>query len=187
MREMFDRVHDHERRHRNIPDLDAGTARREQRDDRSMDAALELGNPCRAADSWQLLDDGAAQLRVLGMRLHGRADQRLHQIGQVVIGRGAHACGDDRGHGFGVAHGDGADQRALVRKVLIERADADARDFRHAVGVDGFESVLGQNASRRVQNRGNRCLGARLVRRFPWFGRVQGSLRGGAGNASSQL
>jgi hypothetical protein len=127
-----------------------------------LSSAMRAGRPIPG----ELLDDGAAQLRICRVRLHRRADQRLHQIRQIVICRGPHAARDHGRHRFGVAHRNRADQRTLVGKILIERADADARHFRHAVGIDGLKSVLGQNASRRVRNGGHRRLGASLIRRF---------------------
>ena len=45
-----------------------------------------------------------------------------------------------------------AQQRFLVRKILIERTDADAGLFRHAIGGKARVPILDQNASSSVEN-----------------------------------
>src|SRR5690606_23672414 len=56
--------------------------------------------------------------------------------------------------------------RSLVRKVLIERSDTDARLLRHACGGESLGTFTGQNLNSRLQNRRNEFAGTRLLRLF---------------------
>jgi hypothetical protein len=54
---------------------------------------------------------------------------------------------------FGQVDDEGVDERVLVRKVLVQAADADPCFTGHAVGAETVPSVAEQNASSRTKKR----------------------------------
>jgi hypothetical protein len=61
-----------------------------------------------------------------------------------------------------------AEQRILVRKIVVQRADAGASQFGHRIRGEPTMPLLLQNASRGFNNRIHRVLRPRLPWMFPW-------------------
>lgn len=75
-------------------------------------------------------------------------------------------------HVVEVAVADGVDKRKLVREVLVERSDADARNFSDLVGGEARPTMVAQNASPGANDDLDGGPGARLAwlftHRRPW-------------------
>ncbi len=106
------------------------------------------------------------ELGVLGVDVELPADRDRHSLAQAQL-----RLPPKRGwtHGLGLVEvplQQRASQRLLVRKVLIERADADPGHFGDAIGVRAIQAVLDKNASRRGQDIVHERPRARLLRNF---------------------
>ncbi|MNL20223.1 hypothetical protein D3C87_1414600 [compost metagenome] len=96
---------------------------------------------------------------------HGLHDGR-HALLQRRGGVGVQHLVDDIQHVVVVALMQRGDQRILVRKILVQRPDADPSRFGDQIGVGAGIAVRGQNASRGLQDRVDGVLGPELARRF---------------------
>ncbi|MCY1242482.1 hypothetical protein D9M72_554450 [compost metagenome] len=98
------------------------------------------------------------QTRVFGVGSNHRVHQRLNNAAQRLLVGGKKSL---------VAHSaeavlkmtapDGLDQRMLVRKVLVERADADACRLGHRIRRESGPAVLAQNASSSFDDGFDQC------------------------------
>lgn len=114
-----------------------------------------------------LLGEDALQFRVDAVGFDRDADEAAHGFLDRHV-RDFAECGADDGHDLLlVAVDHGGDERLLARKILIERADADAGDLGDAVGARLFKTLPDQNASSRLDQRVDRGAGSFLRGIFP--------------------
>ncbi|MNL50085.1 hypothetical protein D3C87_1730710 [compost metagenome] len=118
----------------------------------------------RRVEQRELAFQHAVQRGFKQMRVQHRLDNGGHALFERGGGVAVQHVVDDIQHLVVVALMQRGDQRVLVREVLVQRSDADARGFGDQVGVGARIAVRGQNASCRLQNRVDGVLGPELAR-----------------------
>jgi MFS family permease len=132
----------------------------------------------RILAAWTLFDENPVSCRIPAMN----GNHPIDECGDATLPRRSFVPtgAQDLKYFIKVTPPHGLDQGELVRKILIERANADAGDIRHGIGRQAGPSPLTQNVSRSIEDRVDCGFRARLERRFPHRARW---LR----NASSQM
>jgi len=105
-------------------------------------------------------------------------DKRLEAArpGEPPVGRAF----EDREHLIEMLPPHGLDQRELVGKVLVERADADSGHLGYGVSGESVPAALPENVSRGLQDGGGGRAGTRLLRLFAHRARAAGNASNGS-------
>ena len=128
--------------HRLFPDDGVGIHGRR----RKVERARHLG-PARLGENERGDHRRAHVVDRLAMSRPAGRDGRVHDLPDMPLHHGGH-------------------ERALVGKVLVERADRDAGAIRHLLGGDGFESIGQQNLNSRLEYGIDGDAGSPLLRLF---------------------
>src|SRR4029079_17907399 len=103
------------------------------------------------------------------VRHERHVDHCFDRLGQPGAATAGHRTAKRGKKILAAAIDDGARERRLVRKVLVQRAEADASSLGGARGGELVVAVLEQNLSGRLDNRLDSDFGASLTRSFPWL------------------
>src|SRR5580693_7924007 len=106
--------------------------------------------------AWNLLRKHAMKPWIDAMRLDGHRDHLAHRFLNREAHRFRQLAADDLHDLLIVTIDDGDDERLLAGEILVERTDAHARHLRDPIRAGLVESLAGENASGRFDERAHR-------------------------------
>jgi len=164
VREALGRLHDQVRRQVRIGERRRGASQRGR--ERVRERFFEAQHAgVRGRRVIGLVEQDPVQRRPPRVQLDHRLDERVQLTGELGRRcRGRQQGEQARALALELALDQRDDHRILVRKILVQRADRDARELGHVIGGAGFEAARLENPSRGVEDGGDRRLRTALRR-----------------------